>query len=113
MMLFLNYQINNRNIMSTFLYKLIPPRPTFPADATEAEGAVMQEHFTYWSKIIEEGKAVVYGPVMDPKGTYGIAVIHADDEETAKSIAENDPAVTSKAGFSFELHPMPDAIVKN
>jgi hypothetical protein len=34
--------------MSHFLYKLIPPRSTFPGDMTEAEGAIMQEHFAYW-----------------------------------------------------------------
>jgi hypothetical protein len=35
-----------------------------------------------------------------------------DDEATAKGIAENDPATTSNAGFRFELHQMPDAIVR-
>jgi uncharacterized protein len=39
--------------MPHFLYKLIPPRPTFPADLTEEEGAIMQEHFGYWAGLIE------------------------------------------------------------
>jgi uncharacterized protein len=95
-----------------FLYRLIPPRPTFPADMTEDEGAVMQEHFGYWAGLIERRRAVAYGPVMDPEGTYGIAVLEVDDEAAAKEIAESDPAITSPAGFGFELHPMPDAIVR-
>jgi uncharacterized protein len=95
-----------------FLYKLIPPRPTFPADMTEDEGAIMQEHFGYWAGLIEERQAVAYGPVMDPKGTHGIAVVEVDDEANARRIAENDPAITSDAGFGFEVHPMPDAIVR-
>ncbi len=41
----------------------------FPTDMTETEGAIMQEHFAYWGRTISERKAVVYGPVMDPKGT--------------------------------------------
>ena len=98
--------------MAHFLYKLIPPRPTFPADMTEEEGTVMQEHFGYWAKMIEERRAVAYGPVMDPNGTYGIAVVEVDDEATARSIAEGDPAITASAGFGFEVHPMPDAIVR-
>jgi uncharacterized protein len=95
-----------------FLYKLIPPRPTFPGDMTEAEGAIMQEHFGYWSGLVGERRAVVYGPVMDPKGTYGIAVVEVDDDTGARQIAGNDPAITSNAGFGFELHPMPDAIAR-
>jgi hypothetical protein len=98
--------------MAHFLYKLIPPRPTFPADMTEEEGPIMQEHFGYWSRIIRERQAVAYGPVMDPKGTYGIAVLEVEDDTTATRIAENDPAIISNAGFDFELHPMPDAIAR-
>jgi uncharacterized protein YciI len=98
--------------MAHFLYKLIPPRPTFPGDMTDGEGAIMQEHFAYWERLIKARQAVAYGPVMDPEGSYGIAVIEVEDEAAATGIAENDPAITSNAGFRFELHPMPDAIVR-
>lgn len=96
--------------MPHFVYKLIPPRPTFPADMTEE--AVMQEHFGYWARLIEDRRAVAYGPVMEPNGTYGIAVLDVADERVARSLAEGDPAITSSAGFDFEVHPMPDAIVR-
>jgi uncharacterized protein len=98
--------------MPHFLYKLVPPRPTFPGDMTEAEGAIMQEHFGYWSRLVGERRVVIYGPVMDPKGSYGIAVVEVDDDADARQIAENDPAIMSNAGFGFELHPMPDAIAR-
>ena len=49
---------------------------------------------------------------MDSKGTYGIAVLEVADESTARNIAENDPAIKAEAGFSFESHKMPDAIVR-
>jgi uncharacterized protein len=35
--------------MAHFLFKLIPPRPTFPGDMTEEEGAIMEDHFGYWA----------------------------------------------------------------
>ena len=35
---------------SYFVYKLIPPRPTFPVDITDAEAAIMQQHFAYWNR---------------------------------------------------------------
>jgi uncharacterized protein len=98
--------------MNHFLFKLIPPRPSFPADMSEAEGAIMEAHFGYWADVIAAGKSVAYGPVMDPQGTYGIAVVEASDEAMAQSIADDDPAIRSTAGFGFELHPMPDAIVR-
>jgi uncharacterized protein len=98
--------------MNYFFYKLIPPRPSFSEDMTEAEGKIMQEHFAYWRGLMKEGKVVVVGPVLDPKGIYGIAVLEAEDEALAQSVAENDPAITSKASFSFEVHPMMDAEVR-
>ena len=98
--------------MSHFLLKLIPPRPTFPMDMTEAEGAIMQEHFVYWSGLIAGRTAVAYGPVMDPNGTYGIGVLELEDEVTARAVGTNDPAIKAQAGFSFELHAMPDAQVR-
>lgn len=98
--------------MNHFLYKLVPPRPTFPADMTEAEAAIMEAHFGYWARLIAERQAVAYGPVADPKGTYGIAVVEVADEAAARSIAADDPAIQSNAGFDFELHPMADAMVR-
>ncbi len=56
--------------------------------------------------------AVVYGPVMDPRGGYGIAVVEVDGEAAANHIAERDPAIAAEAGFSFEVHVMPDTKVR-
>jgi uncharacterized protein len=81
-------------------------------DMSEVEGAIMQEHFTYWAGIIATRTAVVYGPVMDPQGAYGIAVLEVQDEDSARNIAENDPAIRSNAGFRFEIHQMPDTVVR-
>ncbi len=95
-----------------FLYKLIPPRPTFPGDLTEEEGAIMQDHFGYWAGLVAERRVVVYGPVMDPNGSYGIAVLDVEDDAEARRIGEGDPAIGADAGFGFEVHPMPDTIVR-
>jgi hypothetical protein len=73
----------------------------------------MQEHFGYWAGLISKRKAVAYGPVMDPNGTYGVAVLEVENSGVAESIAANDPAIKANAGFSFEIHQMPDAIVRS
>jgi hypothetical protein len=59
--------------MKYFLYKLIPPRPTFPQDMTELERKLMQEHVAYWKDLANRRIAIVFGPVSDPRGTYGLA----------------------------------------
>ena len=99
--------------MNYFMYKLIPPRATFPADMTPAEGQIMQAHFGYWAGVIAERQAVAYGPVLDPAGTYGIAVVEVADAEAARLIAARDPAIRAEAGFDFELHPMTDAMIRS
>lgn len=90
--------------MGLFFYKLIPPRPTFRQDMTDAEKEAMQKHFAYWKDLLQKGIVIVVGPVFYPKGAWGLAVVQADSEQTARSLGTNDPAV--KAGLEFEVYPM-------
>ena len=96
--------------MAYFLYKLIPPRPTFPQDMTEAEGKLMQEHVAYWNDLVDNRTAVLFGPVADPNGTYGLAIVEASDETAVRTIGKNDPTIKADVGFKFEIYSMPDAI---
>jgi hypothetical protein len=57
-----------------FFIKSNNPRPTFHLDMKAEERAVMQRHIEYWSEKAARGIAVVFGPVMDPQGVYGIGV---------------------------------------
>jgi uncharacterized protein len=81
-------------------------------DMSDAEGAVMEAHFAYWAQVIGQRRAVAYGPVMDPIGAYGIAVIEAADQSAAEGVVAADPAIQSSAGFTWELHPIQGAIVR-
>jgi uncharacterized protein len=96
--------------MSYFVYKLIPPRPTFAADMTVAEGEVMAQHAAYWTDHLEHGTVVVFGPVADPVGVWGLGILDAEDDVAAKALVNEDPAITSGLA-TFELHPM-DAVVR-
>ena len=88
-----------------FLLKLIPPRPTFAADMTPEEGAVMQKHAAYWAEIFKTGKVLIIGPVLDPKGVWGMAVLETNSLADAQQMADNDPSV--KSGLNkVELSPM-------
>ena len=98
--------------MGYFVYKLIPPRPTFAQDMTEAEAELMRAHGAYWSELAAKRIAVVFGPVLDPKGAWGLAVAEVQDEAGARALGANDPTITSGVGFRFEIYPMAQAVVR-
>jgi uncharacterized protein len=97
--------------MSHFVYRLIPPRPTFAADMTEAEQATMGEHSAYWTDLFVGGSVAVFGVVLDQAGAWGLAVVEADEEDAVRAIAADDPAI--KTGLcSFDIGVMPDPSVR-
>jgi hypothetical protein len=57
-----------------FLAKLIPPRPSFTTDMTAEERQVMMDHGAYLRNYVEAGTVIVMGPVLDPAGSWGLAV---------------------------------------
>jgi uncharacterized protein len=96
--------------MSYFLYKLLPPRDTFAKDMTEAELALMKTHGAYWQKLADRGSAVIFGPVLDGKGGWGLAIVEAASEADVRRIGDDDPAV--KGGLKFEVYPMLRAVLR-
>jgi uncharacterized protein YciI len=95
-----------------FLLKLIAPRPTFPADMTEAEQRVMQEHGAYLKAYVDKGAVIVMGPVLDPKGSWGVAIVEVDSEDEVGAITGKDPTILSGLGFRYEIYPMLRVIVR-
>jgi uncharacterized protein YciI len=95
----------------TFFVKLVPPRPTFAETMSERDASAMGEHATYWRSKMADGKALAFGPVADPAGTYGIGIIQVRDEEEARSYMENDPAIRSGIGLRYELRLMPYGVI--
>ena len=93
-----------------FVYKLIPPRPSFAGDMSDAEAAVMAEHGAYWQRHADEGRVVVFGPVVDSSGSWGLAVVRAESEDEVAALGREDPAVTSGT-CTFDVGTMPVAIV--
>jgi uncharacterized protein len=94
-----------------FVYKLIAPRPTFPGDITAAEAEIMGRHSIYWRALLEEGRVVVFGPVADPAGAWGLAVVTAATADEVRALGAEDPAVASGM-TTFEVYPMPTSVVR-
>ena len=86
-----------------FFLKLLPCRPTFAMDMNDEERAIMGQHAAYWRGMMSQGKVVVFGPVMDPAGPYGMGVIEAEDETAVQAFISGDPA--SKIN-RYEFFPM-------
>ena len=93
---------------SHFVYRLVPPRPSFAADMTDAEQAIMGRHGAYWTKLFEEGSVVVFGVVLEQAGAWGLAVVEAEDEADLRAIAAEDPAIKTNL-CTFEIGVMPQA----
>jgi uncharacterized protein len=84
--------------MSTFVIRLIAPRPTFALDMTDEERSIMGRHAAHWQPFIDSGQMVVFGPVLDDTGSWGLGVVEADDEEELRAFAADDPVVTTETG---------------
>jgi uncharacterized protein len=92
--------------MSHFFLKLIAPRPTFAMDMNDAEKKLMEEHARYWKAGQDKGDVLVFGPVLDPKGPYGMGILNVADQASARAFADGDPVMKAKLGFACEIHPM-------
>jgi len=88
--------------VSTFVLRLIAPRPNFAQTLTDSERAIMDRHGAHWRPYLEQGDMVVFGPVLTEDASYGIAVVDTEDEEALREFAAQDPVVTSGTA-AFEV----------
>jgi uncharacterized protein YciI len=83
--------------MSEWIYFLHPPRDDFAATMTPQEQAAWGEHFERLQRLLADGVLVLAGPTLGRINT-GIAVFEAPDEDAARRIMEEDPAIAG--GFA-------------
>ena len=93
-----------------FFVRLVAPRPSFMQDMTESERAIMGEHGAYWGGQLAAGNVIVFGPVADPKGAWGLGVLRVDDAAAVARFEADDPAVKSIPGMHYEVLPMVTAV---
>ena len=98
--------------MPHYFCKLKPPRTTFIADMTPDELLLMRAHREYWTPRVEIGVVVAMGPVADPAGGYGVAIIEAASEAALEAMQTADPVIASGSGFAYENHLMATIAVR-
>jgi uncharacterized protein len=97
--------------MSTFVFRLKAPRPNFALDMSDEEREVMGRHAAHWQPYIESGQMVIFGPVLDNTGSWGLGVVQSDDEDELRDFAARDPVVTTGTA-SIELGKMLQGFVR-
>lgn len=75
-----------------FVLHLLPSRPDFAQTMTDEERTIMMQHVGYWTELMNKGKVLAFGPVMDPKGIYGLGIVAVDDVKEVEDFIANDPA---------------------
>jgi uncharacterized protein YciI len=98
--------------MAHFFGTLIAPRTTFLVDLTPDEMDLMRQHWAYWKSLLEPRVSVAFGPVMDPKGAFGVFIFRAEDEAAARALMLADPVIKAGIGFTFTLHLMGNAFYR-
>ncbi|MFG1479700.1 YciI family protein [Xanthobacter sp. V4C-4] len=98
--------------MPHFLLRLTPPRPSFPSDAREAELDAMVAHGAFWQGEADAGRALAVGPVADPAGIWGLALVEVADEAAAEALAAADPVITANLGFTYGVMPLLSLITR-
>jgi uncharacterized protein len=91
--------------MSTYVFRLKAPRPTFALDMSDEEREIMARHADHWRPLVESGQMVIFGPVLDSGGSWGLDVVEAEGEEELRAFAAQDPVVTTGTG-TIELGKM-------
>ena len=89
--------------MPDYIYLTHPFRDGFFEKPTPEENAIMEEHFEYLKLASQAGTVVLAGPCLDD--TFGIVILHAENEGMAHTFMFNDPAVKQNVMMA-ELHPL-------
>ena len=71
----------------------------------------MAAHADYLRDKLDEGAVIMFGPVADPAGPWGLGIVRAKDEAEARTLTDADPTVRSRLGFRYEILPMMSAVM--
>jgi uncharacterized protein YciI len=78
-----------------YLYRIRPTRPEMlPEGPTPEESAIIGDHAAYIEKLAKEGVVRLAGRTLTTgPESFGIVIVDAGSEESARRVMEKDPAV--------------------
>lgn len=82
-------------MLNQYLYRIQPARLEMVTQGpTEEETSIISDHFDYLKSLTKQGVVLVFGRTQNnDSSTFGITIFHAESEDNARSIMNNDPAV--------------------
>jgi uncharacterized protein YciI len=99
-----------------FIYTLIPIRPDMLTEGlTDKENEIVARHFAYLSDLKDKGVVKLAGRTTNTDaGSFGVMIFEAKDEEAAREIMAQDPAVNegvlAAKLFPFRIALMDDPV---
>jgi hypothetical protein len=82
--------------MTTFVFRLKAPRPSFALGMTDEEREIIGRHAAFWQPFMDSGEMVVFGPVLDGTGSSGLGVLAADSILQRKVLEPNAPRISTR-----------------
>jgi uncharacterized protein YciI len=97
-------------VVPEWIYFIHPPREDFAATMTADERQAWVVHFQRLQRLLSEGSLIMAGPTLGRVNT-GLCIFEAPDEDAARRIMEEDPAITG--GFAQgELRPFKVSLLR-
>lgn len=75
-----------------YMMRFVAHRPTFAQDLNDEEREMMRRHVEYWTREVHEGTVLMFGPVIDPRESWGFGVLRVASEVAALALTQADPA---------------------
>ena len=92
--------------MAYFFCKFITPRKDFLKTMSADEAKLLKAHGEYLQGLLEQGRVVAHGPVVEPQGGFGLSLF---DVEDGKRTIRADGAGPDDPGWSWSsLRHIPD-----
>ena len=96
--------------MPEWVYFIHSPRENFAETMTDEEKQVWGTHFERLKRLLADGTLILAGPTLGPINT-GICVFEAPDEESARKLMNEDPAISSGIATG-ELRPFVASLLR-
>jgi uncharacterized protein YciI len=92
--------------MAYFFCKFILQRADFLKTMTPDEAKLLKSHGGYLQGLLEQGKVLAHGPVIEPQGGFGLSLFDVQDEKELSQLTDQDPMILAGVGAHYEMFPM-------
>ena len=73
---------------------------------TADEAKLLKAHGSYLQGLLEEGKVLAHGPVVEPQGGFGLSLFDVEDEKELSQLTSQDPMILAGVGAHYDTFPM-------